>query len=358
MTTPVLQAQIVIACSQFDVTLAALTGKLGFRVETIFPADAPTSAVISGHGVTLRLEAVSKAVAGIPVVLRLITHQLPSDIRVHDLTIEWVQSDSTLTIPEGKQEFIISRNGGEDAWSIGRAGMQYRDLIPGRFGGRFIASHIRIPAGGPVPDYVHFHRVHFQMIFCKSGWVKVVYEGQGEPFVMQAGDCVLQPPQIRHRVLEASAGLEVIELGCPAVHETHADHQMALPTFLHEPERLFDGQRFVRHIAVDADWVSWTWMGNDTTGFEMRDTDINVATAGLASARVVRSRTGGITEPASHNGELVFIFVLRGALELRGDVIGQQALHEGDCATIPAGHIVALQGATQVEFLEVTLPAI
>ena len=357
MTTPILQAQIVVACAHFDETFAALTGELGFRVETIFPADAPTSAVISGHGVTMRLEAVSAAPVGSSVMLRLITHQPPLNIRVPDLTIEWVQRDSTLTVPEGRQEFIISRNDDNDAWTVGRAGMQYRDLIPGRFGGRFIASHIRIQEGGPVPDYVHFHRVRFQMIYCKSGWVKVVYEGQGEPFVMQAGDCVLQPPQIRHRVLEASAGLEVIELGCPAVHETHAEYQMALPTQLHEPERSFDGQRFVRHIAADSRWQSWEWLGNHATGFEMRDTGIDTATAGLASARVVRGGAGGITVPASHDGELVFIFVLNGALALRGDVIGQQLLHEGDCATIPAGHIVSLQAATQVDFLEVTLPA-
>ena len=357
MSTPIQQAQIVVACAQFDETFAALTDELGFRVETIFPADAPSSAVISGHGVTLRLEAVSMALVGTPVVLRLITHRPPSNIRVPDLTIEWVQRDSTLTVPEGKQEFIISRNDDNDAWTVGRAGMQYRDLIPGRFGGRFIASLIRIQEGGPVPDYVHFHRVRFQMIYCKSGWVKVVYEGQGEPFVMQAGDCVLQPPQIRHRVLESSAGLEVIELGCPAVHETHADHRMELPTLHHEAERSFDGQRFVRHITADADWQTWKWLGSDATGFEMRDTGINAATVGLASARVVRGRAGGNTVPASHNGELVFIFVLNGVLQLQGDVIGQQVLHEGDCATIPAGHIVSLQAATQVDFLEVTLPA-
>jgi hypothetical protein len=42
-----------------------------------------------------------------------------------------------------------------------------------------IASHIRIPDGGPVPDMVHFHKVGFQLIFCIKGWVDVVYEDQG-----------------------------------------------------------------------------------------------------------------------------------------------------------------------------------
>src|SRR5690349_7367988 len=102
--------------------------------------------------------------------------------------------------------------------------MRYRDLLPGRQGGRFIASAIRIDQGGPVPDYVHYHRVRFQLLYCVRGWVRVVYEGQGDPFVMAPGDCVLQPPRIRHRVLESSPGLEVIEVAGPAEHETLADH--------------------------------------------------------------------------------------------------------------------------------------
>ena len=79
-------------------------------------------------------------------------------------------------------------------WFARRAGMRYRDLLPGRQGGRVIASHIQIPDGGPVRDDVHFHRIHFQMIYCCRGWVRVVYEDQGAPFVLEPGDCVLQPP--------------------------------------------------------------------------------------------------------------------------------------------------------------------
>ena len=73
--------------------------------------------------------------------------------------------------------------------------MLYRDLIPDRLGGSaIVASHIRIPEGGPVGDSVHFHRVGFQLIFCYKGWVEVVYEDQGPPFVLRAGDCVIQGP--------------------------------------------------------------------------------------------------------------------------------------------------------------------
>ena len=80
-----------------------------------------------------------------------------------------------------------------------------------------------------MPDYVHRHRVRFQLIYCYRGSVRVVYEDQGPPFVLQAGDAVLQPPEIRHRVLESSAGLEVIEVSCPAEHETLADLDWSCP---------------------------------------------------------------------------------------------------------------------------------
>src|SRR6185295_6532342 len=105
-----------------------------------------------------------------------------------------------------------------------------------------------------VPDYVHYHRVRFQMIYCAKGWVKVVYEDQGPPFVLEEGDCVLQPPGIRHRVLESSPGLEVVERGSPAEHETLVDHELALPTGSVLAEREFGGQSFVRHVAARAAW--------------------------------------------------------------------------------------------------------
>ena len=353
---PILSAQIVIPCSQFDATFAALTGQLGFRVEMISPADAPTTAVVSGFGVTLRLESTPRRKIGLPV-LWLMAESPPMSITVPDIRIEWVRRDAAIQIPGARQEFIITRKASAEAWITGRAGMQYRDLIPGRFGGRFIASHIRIPDGGPVPDYVHFHDIRFQMIFCKAGWVRVVYEDQGEPFVMHAGDCVLQPPQIRHRVLEASAGLEVIEIGCPAIHDTHADHDILLPTPQVRATREFGGQRFVRHIAAESRWISWTWMGQDTAGFEAQDSGINAATHALSAARVVRAGRAASTLRASHDGELLFLFLLKGALHLRSEALGDHTLHADDSVTIPAGVGVSLHAETGAEFLEVSLPA-
>ena len=112
------------------------------------------------------------------------------------------------------------------------------------------------------------------------------------PFVLAAGDCVLQPPRIRHRVLECAPGLEVVEVSCPADHETVIDHALSLPTAKLDLERDFGGQRFVRHEVSHARWQAWR-----REGFEARDLGIADATDGLAGVRVVR--LAGPTEPGT-----------------------------------------------------------
>jgi len=258
-----------------------------------------------------------------------------------------------VSIDSPNSGFVISRlNSTNDAWYVGRAGMEYRDLIPGRLGGRFIASHIRIPDGGETQDYVHYHKARFQMIYCKSGWARLVYEDQGPPFALEAGDCVLQPPEIRHRVLESSAGLEVIEVACPAEYETRADHELPLPTRDVLPERLFGGQRFVRHRAREASWGPWR-----LDGFESRDTGVAAATNGLASARIVKAKSTVTAIDHGHAGDLLFLFILHGEIRIDSGWQGNHQLLAGDSCVIPAGMDYLLWAGAGLEMLEVSLPA-
>lgn len=277
----------------------------GFRLEAIFPADAPHTAEMSLEGVRLSLEI--------------------------DTSTEGTVSGD---------------------WVTGRAGMEYRDLYPSRLGGAVIASHIRISQGGPVPDYVHYHEVDFQMIYCKAGWVKVVYQDQGEAFVMQAGDCVLQPPTIRHQVLECSDGLEVLEMGCPAEHRTLVDHAMKLPNDVINHARLFEGQRFVRHQIAQAVWEPW-----EAQGFEARDLGMQEATKALADAKVVRVASPIPASPTQLAfGSDVLLVCLSGELTLQIGSSIQNVQHE-DCFMIPAGTTWLIESAsTEAEFLFVQLP--
>jgi len=345
-------AEIVLPCGVIDETVGFFIETLGFQLEAIFPADDPAVAVVAGHGVRLRLE---RGFAGAPGSLRLACADLDrvaSDSRQFEAPngtrIELVAAEAPLVLPPLVPEFVLSRAG--EPWHAGRAGMGYRDLIPGRQGGRFIASHIRIAQAGPVPDYVHFHEVRFQMIYCRAGWAELVYEDQGPPFRLEAGDCVLQPPRIRHRVLASSAGLEVIEMGCPALHETRADAALTLPTDRYEPNRDFAGQRFHRHIGAEAPWRPWR-----AAGFEWRDTGIAAATGGLAGAGVIRPQGAASTGMLEHQGELLFLFVLKGTLTL--DCASRHALADGDAATIPAGLPYRFSAcAPELRLLEVTMP--
>jgi quercetin dioxygenase-like cupin family protein len=238
---------------------------------------------------------------------------------------------------------------GNNNWGRGRAGMQYRDLIPGRLGGRYIASNIRIQEGGPVPDYVHHHHVEFQMIYCYKGWVKVVYEDQGPPFVLQAGDCVLQPPHIRHRVLECSDNMEVVEVSSPAEHETLVEHDMNLPTDNVYPDRDFSGQRFVRHECSGA-----TWLAGPYDGFESRDIGIAKATDGLASVQVMRPSGQVQMTALSNEGELFFVFVLQGSAKMQPQDEDPHAIVAGDAFVIPTGGQVAFtEYSKDLELLQV-----
>jgi quercetin dioxygenase-like cupin family protein len=265
-----------IVCADLDAAIDDWKAK-GFRLDAIYPADDPHFARLSRDGEQVRLTSQPEAPAP--------------------------QEDPAPFVPE----FLLTR-GGEAG--KGRAGMLYRDLIPGRLGGRYIASHISIPDGGPVADWVHYHRVAFQMIFVARGWVRVVYEDQGEPFVMNPGDLVLQPPQIRHRVLESSAGLEVIEISAPALHETLADYELELPNARVDPDRLFDGQRFLRHVSSESPWTPIESIG------KRQSTAMDDATRGVADVSVLELEPGAVATFPQHSGELVFGFVLGGFAQL------------------------------------------
>ena len=315
---------IIVSCEKLNETLEFFTNELGFRLEMISPADLPTTAIISGYGKILRLEE-------------------SSEIKPFSI------NDSRLEIPDGTNEFVVSNSMDVNTWHNGRAGMQYRDLIPDRLGGRFIASHIRIPIGGEVPDYVHYHKIRFQMIYCLNGWARLVYEDQGEHFTMNAGDCVLQPPEIRHRVLECSDNFEVLEIGCPAVHETFAEHDLDLPNDKFSPERIFGGQRFVHHIAAKSEWKP-----AQSKGFEVCDTKIFNATNSLANVQNFRAIADSDFS-VKHSGEFLFFFILKGELDLGDDKDVSQHLKIGSSFVLPANVEYTFHAKRGLEMLRVEI---
>ncbi len=351
-----IRAEMQLATTDLRGDLGFFSKTLGMRMDMIYPADDPTVAVFSGHGICVRLDADAPKGAA---HLRILTDDpafaqgatpLVSPGGTH---VDVAPLNPPLVMPQTDHAFVVRRLADQAPWVIGRAGMHYRDLIPSRLGGSIIASHIRIPDGGPVPDMVHFHRVGFQLIYCYRGWVDVVYEDQGDPIRLTAGDCFIQPPEIRHRVLEASDGIEVIEVGVPAEHITEIDHVMTLPTPHLRPEREWQGQKFVHNVGAEADWSPFR-----LAGFKARDTTISNNTKAVAGVQVVRRGTG---DPiwSKHDADIHFTFVLEGSMTLEGEGKEPYRLSAGDAFVVPPHMLTRYSDPSDdIELLEVSLPGL
>jgi quercetin dioxygenase-like cupin family protein len=355
MTDAPIRAEALLTTSDLRADLPFFTKTLKMRLDSIYPADDPSVAVFSGHGLRVRLS----QKGGAPGKLRLLTDDAGfaggqrTLVSPGGTEVEVDELNPPLVLPPTEHAFVVRRLADQAPWVIGRAGMQYRDLVPSRLGGAMIASHIRIPDGGPVPDMVHYHKVGFQLIFCIRGWVDVLYEDQGGLRRLNAGDCFIQPPQIRHRVVEASDGIEVIEIGVPAEHVTEIDHEMTLPTPVERPDREWDGQRFVHNLAAGAAFRPFR-----LPGFEARDTTIADNTKGVAGVQVVQPVPGSEGAPwAVHDSDILFGFVMNGGMTLEGEGKEPFALTTGDAFVIPPGMATRWAGpSADLEILEVSLP--
>jgi len=153
-------------------------------------------------------------------------------------------------------------------------------------------------------------------------------------------------------VLESSDGLEVIEIGNPAEHETLVDHELELPTTTVNRDRQYDGQAFVFHQLSKASWDA-----GPGECLKTRDTGIARATGNLAGAVVLRSTRKGETRVQSHEAEFFFDFVLSGSATLQVPVQRNCSLNPGDTYVIPADTEFVLSNmSADLELLQVTLP--
>jgi uncharacterized RmlC-like cupin family protein len=97
----------------------------------------------------------------------------------------------------------------------------YRDLgIAAATSGLCQAHVIRMQS--PCTDDVrkrHAHQADLQLIYVLRGWIKNEFDGHGEQMMSQ-GSCWLQPPGIKHTVLDYSPDVELLEIIVPADFRT------------------------------------------------------------------------------------------------------------------------------------------
>ena len=103
-----------------------------------------------------------------------------------------------------------------------RSFFEYRDLgIQEATNGRVVAHVIRAAAGSEFSSQPHLHKTTFQLVYVLKGWIEFEYEGQGR-VRLEAGSCVHQPPEIRHREVGHSADVEMLEIVMPGAFKTEA----------------------------------------------------------------------------------------------------------------------------------------
>jgi cupin domain len=121
-----------------------------------------------------------------------------------------------------RQRFVASHHK-PDAFEEGlRCYAQYRDLGIAAATNGLARAHVikMMPPCDPVEvSKRHYHDVDFQMIYVLKGWIKGEYEGAGE-VTMYEGSAWLQPPRIKHKVLDYSDDCELLEIILPADFET------------------------------------------------------------------------------------------------------------------------------------------
>lgn len=121
-----------------------------------------------------------------------------------------------------KWHFVHHQANGAN-WTPGlRKIFEYRDLgIEAGTAGDYVAHVIRAN-GESEEDQIHdwhLHECNFQMVYIINGWVTFEYEGVGQR-TLRAGDCINQVPRLRHREVECSDDLEMLEIVSPANFET------------------------------------------------------------------------------------------------------------------------------------------
>lgn len=184
-------------------------GLIKARAKTAMKKAAPKKAVARAQA--------KKTVARIPAARRTTTHRT----RVAAPPRRKVAAPR-LKAAAPTQRFAVSHLNEADFLKDGlRSYALYRDLgIAAASGGLCQAHVIRLLS--PCTDEVrkrHLHEAELQLIYVLQGWVKNEFEGEGVQ-MMSAGSCWLQPPGIKHTVLDYSADVELLEIIVPADFKT------------------------------------------------------------------------------------------------------------------------------------------
>lgn len=102
---------------------------------------------------------------------------------------------------------------------------EYRPLGLAELTDGKVGAHVIRAVPGQHPDAPrHSHALEFQFVYVLKGWAIFEYEGYGQHKLV-AGSTVYQPPGVKHKEIDHSDDLELIEITMPAEFETTVEDQ-------------------------------------------------------------------------------------------------------------------------------------
>jgi len=122
-----------------------------------------------------------------------------------------------------RHKFVVSHLDPNDFKTDGlRTYAKYRDLgVKDATGGMAVAHVVKFmgKCDPKIVSKMHLHEAEFQMIYVLQGSMTTDFDGHGV-HTMKAGDSWLQPPSIKHKVLDYSEDCEVLEIVMPGNFKT------------------------------------------------------------------------------------------------------------------------------------------
>src|SRR6516164_9396100 len=167
-------------------------------------------------------QAMAKTIAKLQAQARKTSSKTPTRKRASGTKSAARAKSKAKTKARPKQTFNVSHFRAEDFRADGlRSYARYRDLGMSKATNGLLQAHvIRLvpPCNLKVVSKRHYHDVDLQMIYVLKGWIKGEYDG--EVVTMHEGAAWLQPPRIKHSVLDYSDDCELLEIITPADFET------------------------------------------------------------------------------------------------------------------------------------------
>ncbi len=345
------KAEVFLITSNLDKEINFFENNIGFKLLEIYPADNPKFALLEGYHLNILLNenisSKNKYLAHIRIPVEK-NYEYEELVSPSGHKIEFIKDIVEKTTPYKKIfEYTIFNN---NSWKNGRAGMQYRDLIPSRYGGFVVASHIKVNTIGKVKDRVHFHDVEFQALYCLKGKVKLTYENQEEFILFKSGECILQPPNIKHKVIETYEPLEVIELTMPAEHVTSIDYSLELPNK--------DKTNFAKISKSNFLYYKDNLNRNEYIfpGFSIQNTGINDSSNKFGDLVILESKDFNEFK-FTHKSKFLFYYIIEGSIELKNS---EKILHfnQNDCFVLLPNIIYSFKFMSKVKIIQFSVPKV